>query len=118
MSGPELMREMRIQFPNLSIEELLDKVRSTMIDRHLIRLRAVRTNDVLDLLVEMRKWDPAEEDVLAIMDQIAKTFPEPVATDAAILLESHSVWHLYKFLCKIKKDPEPSGWCCCPIGRY
>lgn len=114
MSGHALMREMRIKFPNLTIEELLDRVRSEVITQHVSHLRTIKTSDILVLLSEARPWDLAAEDVRRILEEIAKTFPGPIAQDAACLLEGETAaWFLYKFICKIQKDPDPQDRGCC-----
>lgn len=107
MSGPELMREMRIQFPNLSIEELLDKVRSEMVDRYVAHLKTVRANDITELLTEARRWDLSREDVDGIVLQISKTFPEPMAS-GALTLTGDAAWSLYT----TRREPEPPRGCC------
>lgn len=113
MSGHALMREMRTKFPNLTIEELLDRVRSEVVAHHVAHLRTIKTDDILVLMSEARHWDLAAEDVNRILEEIAKTFPGPIAQDAACLLEGESAaWFLYKFICKIQKDPEPRGCGC------
>ena len=108
MSGPQLMREMRNQFPNLSIEELLDRVRSEMVDRYVAHLKTIRVNDVTELLVEARRWDLSREDVTGIVLQISKTFPEPMASEALSLTSGDAAWLLYT----APREPEPRRWCC------
>jgi len=108
MSGPDLMRTMRTKFPDLSIEELLDRVRSDMIDGHITKLCAIRTNDILDLLSEAHAWNLSQEDVTELVRRIAQTFPEPIASDATGMLETKSAWMIYKFISKLKK-PATTG---------
>lgn len=107
MSGPELMREMRSRFPNLTIEELLDRVRSDMVDRYVAHLRTIRASDVTDLLTEARRWDLSREDVAGIILQISKTFPETIASEAREMT-ADAAWSLY-----IQRDPEPPRGCFC-----
>lgn len=109
MSGPELMRTMRMKFPDLTIEELLDRVRRDMITGHIAKLRAIKTDDVLDLLSEARQWNLSQEDVFELVHQIALTFPDPIAMDASDLIESKSTWTVYKFICKLQREPDPRG---------
>ena len=106
MSGPELMREMRSQFPNLTIEELLDRVRSDMVDRYVAHLKTIRAKDIMELLTEARRWDLSREDVDGIVLQISKTFPEPMAS-GALALTGDAAWSLY-----IHREPEPPRGCC------
>ncbi|BAT22579.1 hypothetical protein [Yellowstone lake phycodnavirus 3] len=106
MSGPELMREMRSRFPNLTIEELLDRVRSEMVNRYVAHLKTIQANDVKELLTEARRWDLSREDVTGIVLQISKTFPEPMASEAAGL-PADGAWSLYTY-----RDPEPPRGCC------
>jgi hypothetical protein len=108
MSGPELMREMRSRFPNSTIEELLDRVRSEMVDRYVAHLKTIRANAVAELLVEARRWDLSREDVAGIVLQISKTFPEPIATEAASL-SGDAAWDLYA---TAASEPEPHKCCC------
>ena len=107
MSGPELMREMKSRFPNSSIEDILDRVRSEMVDRYVAHLKTIRANDITDLLTEARRWDLSREDVDGIVLQISKTFPEPIASGALALAGGDAAWTLY-----IHREPEPPRGCC------
>ena len=107
MSGPELMREMRSLFPNLTIEELLDRVRSEMVNRYVAHLKTLQANAVTELIVEARRWDLSREDVTEIVLQISKTFPEPMASEALALTSGEGAWSLYTY-----RDPEPPRGCC------
>jgi hypothetical protein len=107
MSGPELMREMRNRFPNSSIEEILDLVRSEMVDRYVAHLKTIRVNDVTELLIEARRWDLSREDVTGIVLQISKTFPEPIASEALALAGGDGAWSFYTY-----REPEPPRGCC------
>ena len=111
MSGPELMREMRSRFPNSTIEEILDKVRSEMVDRYVAHLKTIRVNNITELLNEAQRWDLSREDVTGIVLQISKTFPEPLASEAQRLVGGDAAWNLYK----IRQEPEPPRGCfsCC-----
>ena len=108
MSGPELMREMRSRFPNLTIEELLDRVRSEMVDRYVAHLKTIQANAVTELITEARRWDLSREDVTGIVLQISKTFPEPIASEALALAGGDGAWSLY-IACQ---EPEPLRGCC------
>ena len=103
MSGPELMREMRSRFPNLTIEELLDRVRSEMVDRYVAHLKTIQATAVTELITEARRWD----DVAGIVLQISKTFPEPIASEALALVGGDGAWSLY-IACQ---EPEPPRGC-------
>jgi hypothetical protein len=107
MSGPELMREMKSRFPNSSIEDILDRVRSEMVDRYVAHLKTIRANDITDLLTEARRWDLSREDVDGIVLQISKTFSEPIASGALALAGGDAAWTLY-----IHREPEPPRGCC------
>ena len=108
MSGPELMREMRSLFPNSSIEELLDRVRSEMVDRYVAHLKKLQVNDVTELLIEARRWDLSREDVDGIVIHISKMFPEPIASEALALASGGGAWSLYV----ARREPEPPRGCC------
>jgi len=106
MSGPELMREMRSRFPNLTIEELLDRVRAEMVDRYVAHLKTIGANDITGLLIEARRWDLSREDVAGIVLQISKTFPEPISAEAAGL-NADAAWQIYA----THQEPEPPRGC-------
>ena len=106
MSGAELMREMRSRFPNLTIGELLDRVRSEMVDRYVAHLETIQANAVTELITEARRWDLSREDVSGIVLQISKTFPEPLASEARSLT-GDAAWSVYTY-----REPEPPRGCC------
>lgn len=108
MSGPELMREMRSRFPNLTIEELLDRVRSEMVDRYVAHLKTIQATAVTELVTEARRWDLSREDVTGIVLQISKTFPEPIASEALALVGGDGAWSLYI----ARQEPELPRGCC------
>jgi len=108
MSGPELMREMRSRFPNLTIEELLDRVRSEMVDRYVAHLKTIQATAVTELVTEACRWDLSREDVTGIVLQISKTFPEPIASEALALVGGDGAWSLYI----ARQEPEPPRGCC------
>lgn len=120
MSGQKLMKEIRARYPDLTIEELLDQVRTEQIRDYANRLKIIRTNSVLELLEEAVPWDLAQEDIQKLLRIMIVEFSTEIAEEAHGLLESGIYWNIYIFIMKTRTLPEqpkcffrPCNWPWC-----
>lgn len=116
MSGPELMREVARAHPELTIEEMLDAVRTVMLGRHVTHLKTIQTDSALELLEVAVTWDLAREDLERLLKIIVSEFPSEIANEAQRLLESDLGWSIYVFMQKHYHPQAPgcfSNWSWC-----
>ena len=109
MSGPKLMKEIAAQQPDLTIEELLDRVRNAQLKDWAGRLKSIQTNSVLELLEAATTWDLSREDVEQLLRIMIEEFPPEIGDEARRLLESQLGWSIYIFIQKHYVVPDRPG---------
>jgi hypothetical protein len=96
MQGPELMKALKLQYPDASIEEILDKARHAGIERIFSEIRDLTFETPVHIIEELCDRSITCEDAITVMKLIAD-YKKEFTGEINRLIDSRSVETIYKF---------------------
>jgi hypothetical protein len=96
LSGPELMKALKLQYPDASIEEVLDKARLIGLERIFFEIRDLTFETPIHIIEELCDRSLTCEDAITVLKLMADHNDE-FQNEIHQLIDSHSVEAMYKF---------------------
>jgi hypothetical protein len=114
MEGPELMKALKLQYPDASIEEVLDKARLIGLERIFIEIKDLTFETPVHIIEELCDRSLTCEDAITVLKLMADYNTE-FSFEINSLIVSHSVDAMYKFFQLEISNLHPS--CCMRLRR-
>lgn len=114
MEGPELMKALKLQYPDASIEEVLDKARLIGLERIFIEIKDLTFETPVHIIEELCDRSLTCEDAITVLKLMADYNTE-FSFEINSLIVSHSVDAMYKFFQLEISNLRPS--CCMRLRR-
>jgi hypothetical protein len=96
LSGPELMNALKLQYPDASIEEVLDKARLIGLERIFFEIRDLTFETPVHIIEELCDRSLTCEDAITVLKLMAD-YKNEFKFEINKLIDSHSVETMYKF---------------------
>ena len=114
MQGPELMKALKLQYPDASIEEVLDKARLIGLERIFFEIRDLTFETPVHIIEELCDRSLTCEDAITVLKFMAG-YKDEFQNEIERLIESHSVEAIYNFFqLEISNLPQS---CCMRLRR-
>jgi hypothetical protein len=114
MQGPELMKALKLQYPDASIEEVLDKARLIGLERIFFEIRDMTFETPVHIIEELCDRSLTCEDAITVLKFMAG-YKDEFQNEIERLIESHSVEAIYNFFqLEISNLPQS---CCMRLRR-
>jgi hypothetical protein len=114
MEGPELMKALKLQYPDASIEEVLDKARFIGLERIFIEIRDLTFETPVHIIEELCDRSLTCEDAITVLKLMADHKDE-FRFEINQLIDSHSVDTMYRFFQMEISNLPPT--CCMRLRR-
>ena len=114
LNGPELMKALKLQYPDASIEEVLDKARLIGLERIFMEIRDLTFETPVHIIEELCDRSLTCEDAITVLKLMAD-YKNEFSFEINQLIDSHSVETLYKFFQLEISNLHPS--CCMRLRR-
>jgi hypothetical protein len=116
MQGPELMRALKLQYPDASIEEILDKARLIGLERIFFEIRDMTFETPVHIIEELCDRSLTCEDAITVLKLMAG-YKNEFSFEINKLIDSHSVEAMYKFFqLEVNSSNLPQS-CCMRLRR-
>ena len=116
MQGPELMKALKLQYPDASIEEVLDKARLIGLERIFFEIRDLTFETPVHIIEELCDRSLTCEDAITVLKLMAD-YKNEFSFEINKLIDSHSVEAMYKFFqLEVNSSNLPQS-CCMRLRR-
>lgn len=116
LGGPELMKALKLQYPDASIEEVLDKARLIGLERIFIEIRDATFETPVHIIEELCDRSLTCEDAITVLKLMAD-YKTEFSFEINKLIDSHNVDTMYKFFqFEISSSNLPPS-CCMRLRR-
>lgn len=116
MEGPELMKALKLQYPDASIEEILDKARLIGLERIFIEIKDLTFETPVHIIEELCDRSLTCEDAITILKLMAG-YKNEFRFEINQLIDSHSMEAMYNFFqLEINSSNLPPS-CCMRLRR-
>jgi hypothetical protein len=96
LSGSELMKALKLQYPDASIEEILDKARLIGLEQIFFEIRDLTFETSVHIIEELCDRSLTCEDAITVLKLMAD-YKDKFRFEINQLIDSHSVETMYKF---------------------
>ena len=96
LDGPELMKALKLQYPDASIEEILDKARLVGLERIFMEIRDLTFETPVHIIEELCDRSLTCEDAITVLKLMAD-YKNEFRFEINQLIESHSMETMYRF---------------------
>ena len=114
MQGAELMKALKLQYPDASIEEVLDKARFIGLERIFSEIKDLTFETPVHIIEELCDRSLTCEDAITVLKLMAD-YKTEIRFEINQLIDSHSVEAMYKFFQLEINNLPPS--CCMRLRR-
>lgn len=114
MQGPELMKALKLQYPDASIEEVLDKARFIGLERIFSEIKDLTFETPVHIIEELCDRSLTCEDAITVLKLMAD-YKTEFRIEIKQLIDSHSVEAMYKFF-QLEINNLPQS-CCMRLRR-
>ena len=114
MEGPELMKALKLQYPDASIEEILDKARLIGLERIFIEIKDLTFETPVHIIEELCDRSLTCEDAITVLKLMAD-YKNEFRFEINQLIDSHSMEAMYNFFQLEISNLPPS--CCMRLRR-
>jgi hypothetical protein len=114
LSGSELMKALKLQYPDASIEEVLDKARLIGLEQIFFEIRDLTFETPVHIIEELCDRSLTCEDAITVLKLMAD-YNDKFRFEINQLIDSHSVETIYKFFQLEISNPPQS--CCMRLRR-
>jgi hypothetical protein len=116
MEGPELMKALKLQYPDASIEEILDKARLIGLERIFIEIKDLTFETPVHIIEELCDRSLTCEDAVTVLKLMAD-YKNEFRFEINQLIDSHSMEAMYNFFqLEINSSNLPPS-CCMRLRR-
>jgi len=116
LNGPELMKALKLQYPDASIEEVLDKARLIGLERIFFEIRDLTFETPVHIIEELCDRSLTCEDAITVLKLMAD-YKNEFSFEINKLIDSHSVEAMYKFFqLEVNSSNLPQS-CCMRLRR-
>jgi hypothetical protein len=114
LNGPDLMKALKVKYPNASIEEVLDKARLIGLERIFMEIRNMTFETPVHIIEELCDRSLTCEDAITVLKLMADHKDE-FRFEINQLIDSHSVDTMYRFFQMEISNLPPT--CCMRLRR-
>ena len=114
LSGPDLMRTLKLQYPDASIEDILDKARLIGLERIFFEIRDLTFETPVHIIEELCDRSLTCEDAITVLKLMAD-YNNEFRFEINQLIDSHSIETMYKFFQLEISNLPPT--CCMRLRR-
>lgn len=114
LDGPELMNALKLQYPDASIEEILDKARLVGLERIFMEIRDLTFETPVHIVEELCDRSLTCEDAITVLKLMAD-YKNEFSFEIHQLIDSHSMETMYRFFQTEISNLPPS--CCMRLRR-
>ena len=114
MQGPELVNALKLQYPDATIEEILDKARFIGLQRIFSEIKDLTFETPVHIIEELCDRSLTCEDAITVLKLMAN-YKTEIRFEINQLIDSHSVETMYRFFQLEFSNLPPS--CCMRLRR-